>query len=73
MLNEYDFSNGIKNPYVKIKDKIKFEKDKNFSNYQKFTVEIDEDVLNWFKATDPTYTYTINHVLREYMSQHSKQ
>lgn len=56
MREEYDFSNSVKNPYVR-KNKINI------------TIRLDEDVLNYFKElsqkTDIPYQTLINSFLKD--------
>jgi uncharacterized protein (DUF4415 family) len=35
------------------------------------TIQLDADILQWFKQQDHDYTQSINHVLRSYIKSHS--
>lgn len=63
MRKSYDFSNGIKNPYVR---KLK----------KPVTIRIDTDTLSYFKnlaeESDIPYQKLINHFLRDCALQHKK-
>jgi uncharacterized protein (DUF4415 family) len=37
---------------------------------QPVTIRLDADVVQWFKAREPSYQTALNRVLREYMLRH---
>ena len=63
MRKSYDFSKGIKNPYVR---RLK----------KPVTIRIDNDTLSYFKnlaeESDIPYQKLINHFLRDCAEQHKK-
>jgi predicted DNA binding CopG/RHH family protein len=63
MRKSYDFSKGIKNPYIK---KLK----------KPITIRIDNDTLSYFKnlamESDIPYQKLINHFLRDCAVQHKR-
>ncbi|MBL1209135.1 BrnA antitoxin family protein [Geminocystis sp. GBBB08] len=59
MRDNYDFSQGVKNPY--------FDQLKKRSKKQSLTLFLDDEIVNWYKQNEIDHQTEINKVLREYI------
>ncbi|NCO74914.1 MAG: BrnA antitoxin family protein [Cyanobacteria bacterium] len=62
MRDNYDFSQGVKNPY--------FDRLKTRSKKQSLTIFLDPEIVNWYKQNEVDHQTEINRLLREYIKHH---
>ncbi|WP_330203035.1 hypothetical protein [Cyanobacterium sp. Dongsha4] len=62
MRDNYDFSQGVKNPY--------FDRLKTRSKKQSLTLFLDDEIVNWYKENEFSHQIEINNLLKEYIKNH---
>lgn len=62
MRNNYDFSQGVKNPY--------FDRLKKRSKKQSLTLFLDDEIVHWYKQNEVDHQAEINNLLKEYIKNH---
>lgn len=62
MRDNYDFSQGIKNPY--------FDRLKTRSKKQSLTLFLDDEIVNWYQKNEVAHQREINNLLKEYIKHH---